>query len=278
MSVSDIKEKFQYNGKPKQKGFTMSKSIAKIFNISTVDFDREMKWLEGENCLSSLFIAKAFGKRPAHVIRDIEVAIGVRERLYDRKDQPKLGLVSKEKFVRKFYKLASYLARNGEMRKKYFLTERGFFNVCVQYKGDLAEEVRELLIENYIAQRTIVAKNKLLAEVLAEIPQYVNARKESKKVRKTLTDAVNETVVLYRINEENRKGDGWFFKSYTNLIYKSMGLKAPKKGVNTRDTLTQVQLEEISILEDKVTSLMYMHEENGTHYKETYQLIKAELL
>ena len=263
--------------KPNIKGFTMSKSIAKIFKISSVDFNREMIYFEGENCLSSLFIAKAFDKRPAHVIRDIEVAINRRIELFEAKDESKLGLMSESKFVRKYYKIATYKDKYNRDQKKYYLTEKGFMNLCVQYKGLRAEELRELLIEEYIAQRTIVDRNKLRAEVLAEIPEYVNIKKETKKVRKTLTDAINETVVLFRINQENKVGDGWYFKSYTNLIYKKLGITIPVKGVNPRDVFTEKQLKDVAELEEKITHSIYESEKKGTHYKETYKQIKEEI-
>ncbi len=264
--------------KPNTKGFTMSRSIAKIFEISKIDFNREMIYFEGENCLSSLFIAKAFDKRPAHVIRDIEVAIKRRIELFEAKGEPKVGFTSESKFVRKYYKIATYKDKSNRETKKYYLTEKGFMNLCVQYKGLKAEELRELLIEEYIAQRTIVERNKLRAEVLAEIPEYVNIKKETKKVRKTLTDAINETVVLFRINQENKKGDGWYFKSYTNLIYKKLEITLPVKGVNPRDIFTEKQLRDIADLEEKVTHLIYENEKKELSYKESYQKIKEELV
>ena len=85
---------------------------------------------------------------------DFCTILNIREELF--RLVTKLGLIKKDKYISKYYKISTYIDSKNRTQKKYFLTEEGFINICSQYRGLKAEAFREVIIENYIAQRAVI--------------------------------------------------------------------------------------------------------------------------
>jgi hypothetical protein len=75
---------------------------------------------------------------------------------------------------------------------------------------------------------------------------------------------------------EGKQNDGKYYKHYTDLIYKVLGIKLPK-AVNPRDVLDKRTLVKLEDLEDKVADMIAEYAKKDVHYKEAYQEISKKL-
>jgi len=272
-------------------------------NILTVDWNKEMVIVDGVNCISSLTLSKMFGTKKnsngklvdvkphkdivRFIIGDAKYtgAIKQRENLFNEyvesgliklislADTSTLELEKKRNtFVREYYKASSYFGKDGKEHKKYLLTEEGFYNVIVQLKGQQAERIRNYLIETFMAQRRVIEKNKMRAELLAELPEYHQARREGKIKRVSFTDAIKENITDVRALKG--EGDGRYYQHFTDLIYKVLG-RTKEKNQSIRDISTPIQLKEIEKLEDRIAKMITACDKD---YKECYKEIRDQLL
>ncbi len=166
--------------------------------------------------------------------------------------------------------------KRGKTEKNYLLTSEGFMQVGLSFRTKNAVVYRKIVTKILHESLKVIMRNKLVVELNSNNPDWLPYRIGGKEKRLSLTDAVNSTVMIQRA-KEGKQGDGWYFKSYTNLIYKKLKVLPPPLGVKYRDIATPKQLKELEDVEDKVADMIYKHEKDGIHYKEVYKLIKQEL-
>ncbi len=170
--------------------------------------------------------------------------------------------------------IQSTYSKRGKKEKNYLLSSEGFMQVGLSFRTSNAVVYRRIITKILHESIKVVIKNKLTAELNSNNPDWLPYRIDSKQKRLSLTDAINRTVMIQRA-EEGKQGDGWYFKTYTNFIYKILGVLPPPLGVHYRDIATPKQLKELEEMEDKVSKMIIDSDE---YYKDTYQTIKKELL
>lgn len=167
----------------------------------------------------------------------------------------------------------SHMVIRGKNEKTYLLNSEEFMQVGMSIRTPLAKLYRKVISKLLHGAIRTLMKNKLTVELNVNNPDWLPYRLGGKEVRLTLTDAIAKVVLIERV-KEGKEGDGWAFKLYTNLIYKSLNIEAPAKGVPIRDILTPTQLEDVKKLEAEVAEMILSSTE---HYKATYQTIKKKL-
>jgi hypothetical protein len=139
------------------------------------------------------------------------------------------------------------------------LSERGYLKLVKSFRDDLSWKIQDILIESYfkIKQYTKKEMNRLV----------------SKEVRKSLTDAIQESGL-------NDKMHGFAYKNFTDLAYKLvLGMPAKKYKQtnnidgNLRDSLNKFQLKLVSKLEDVMKDFI----ELGLNYQQIKQMILVTL-
>lgn len=104
--------------------------------------------------VDSLFVAKMFGKRHDHVLRDIAKII-----------DPKSGL-SKE-FIRLNFQEAKYKDSTGRKLPCYYMTRNGFTIIVMGYTGEKAMQFKEAYMKRFDEMEEFINN---LAETRQEFP------------------------------------------------------------------------------------------------------------
>jgi len=159
---------------------------------------------------------------------------------------------------------------------RYYLTKKGFGLVALSLRGKQAKLYKLYYIDEFHKRGETIRKDKELAKKHALDEHWVIFREEEKVFRNKLTDIIRDTVAKYREEVEYKMNDGKYYYHYTSLIYSILGIDLPK-GTNPRDVLDKRMLVRLEDMEDRVADMIKEKAESGTHYKEVYKQIKAEL-
>lgn len=194
--------------------------------------------------VSSLQVAKHFGKRHTHLLDIIKQA---------ELTQPKSGL-SERPFTRATYKDAS-----GKVNPMYYLNRDGFSFVVMGFTGKKAAEWKW----KYIAAFNYMEK--LLAERQTEVWQLT--RRQGKEMRRELTDVLKKYVEL--AESQGHHGTAKFaYSNFTKLIKKPFG---------TRDNAGAAQLVMIATVEHILAVTLQPLVKAGKDAKEIYCIAKQKV-
>ena len=122
---------------------------------------------------TSRIVAEKFGKRHAHIIRDIEATVSTinEAQVIENKAQPNFGLsenINQPKFgfVKNDYFIADgYLDTKGETRKQYLITEKGAMLLIMGFTGEKAFAIKTKFIDEFARMKNIINNP---AQVIAE--------------------------------------------------------------------------------------------------------------
>jgi len=220
---------------------------------------------KGKVFCDSRELAKQFGKLHKNVLRKIEDEI---KQFNELKIEPVK--------IKEFFVYSPYIDKKGEERKRYLLTFEGFQQIALQFTGKEAVINRMKFITFFTETIRQIEKDKLKAIQNKMSQEWISYRIATKKARKELTDVIKEYVIKYRAEVENKYNDGHYYKHYTNLIYKKLGINLPK-GANPRDILDEKTLARLTALEFDVADRIEELAQSGLHYKEVFKQIKKEL-
>ncbi len=162
----------------------------------------------------------------------------------------------------------------GKKFKTYLLNSEEFMQVGMSIRSENAKLYRKIISKLLHASVRTLIENKIIVKMNAEDQHRIPYRIGGIKVRLSLTDAINQTVMIQRA-KEGKQGDGWYFKTYTNLAYKTLGVLPPPLGVNYRDIASEKELKELEDMEGKIADMIVSSNE---YYKDAYQTIKKQLL
>ena len=102
---------------------------------------------------------------------------------------------------------------------------------------------------------------------------WVMERESTKLERKELTGVVKDFVRYAR--ECDSHNAEFYYKAFTKLAYKAIGIRKPKK--KTRDTLSAKQLNQVARLEDTMADLISECMGKGISYKKIFQNVKKKI-
>lgn len=234
---------------------------------------------------NSVLVAKEFGKRHDHVLRDVKELIeglkqdekdGLKiEPISGEKDAPNFGAISEggqlkiEQSSNSLYHIeeTSYLDAYGRSKPMYNMNREFFMLLVMGYSGDKARKLKTAFIAQF---------KRMEHELLVRS----ETRVLGKAVRKEISDAINSFVS----NEGNFKK--FAYSNYTKLIYKKalgMDVKTAKERFGCpedgklRDYLSVSDLDKVAKLEEKVATFLEFTPSLGKTDKEMYQLVKSVL-
>lgn len=234
-----------------------SSIITKEAVVSTVVVTKKVALVSSDK------IAEIFGKRHDNVLKMINKSIN--------------SLLQMEESISKYYLDSSYTTSRNKTYPRFNLTRKGFDLVALSFTGEKAFKYKVYYIDAFHDKDALIKKHKLIAKTNSLDEMWVEFRQEGKVFRKKLTNAINDTVVKVRHDEEGKMNDGRFFHHYTTLLYKKLGITLPK-GAEARDTLDKRMLVRLEDLEDQVADMLREYEKEGVHYKEVYKKVKNRLL
>ena len=170
--------------------------------------------------IDSRDVARIFGKRHAHVIRDIE-----------KINEPKSGSV--ESFNRLNFQPVKYKDEKGEMRKAYLMTRDGFTLLVMGYTGVKAMRFKIAYIQRFKEMENQIADLKLSRNMFPKLTDMVRR--------------VHDDPKPYHFSNEcdmiNRLVTGMSAKQYRE----AHGLQ---KGESIRPHLTAQQIHEMEHLQN----------------------------
>ena len=211
-------------------------------------------------------IAKIFEKQHKHILEKI------------RELKKSLEADFSTSRIREYFIDSSYIDSRGKENPRYNLTRKGFDLVVLSLNGGKALKYKVWYIDEFHKKTNIIQKDKALAKLHKEDDLYIQFRNESKDIRRLFTEVIQEFELPQRIEEgkDASRFLGLRIMNYTKLVYKVLGIEIPK-GDNARDVLDIRQLVRLEDLEKEVTDMIRDNAVNGTHYKESYKLIKEKI-
>lgn len=100
--------------------------------------------------------------------------------------------------------------------------------------------------------------------------EWRQSRLTGKQVRKDETDTIL-TKLIPLAESQGSKNAGKLYMTYSKLVNMTLGI-----GAGQRDKLPLVYIDTIKFLERAIENIISIEIDNGTHYKEIYQICKAK--
>ena len=170
----------------------------------------------------------------------------------------------------------------GGTRKIYYLNEKQYIFLItnMRTKADEIDTVMEAKMQ--IANQFVDMKRALLGiEVNKKNKEWLEAREQGKITRKETTGVYKEYLeyAIEQGSKNYKKMPENVYINFTKMINKALfdfEFKIPK-GDSARNYMTTNQLTITSTAELAAQRLIHREIDNGTHYKEIYQIVKKEM-
>lgn len=188
---------------------------------------------------TSLKVAEIFHKSHAHVLRDIQ------------------NLDCSPDFTESNFGLSRYKDATGKFNPMYYLTKDGFTFLVMGYRGKKAAEFKESYISQFNKMESVLKEK--------STKDWLETRQQGKLTRKAETDVIKELVDYAK--EQGSTHADMLYLTYTKLA-KAMS------GVKGRDNATVIQLNNLSIFENLILSMIRNGIAAGLNYKEIYKVCK----
>lgn len=202
----------------------------------------ELVYLKNDEAMTdSLMVAEYFHKRHDRVLRKIEQI---------KNDSPqKWG----QCFRKSFYKDAS-----GKSNTKYLMTRDGFSYLVMGFTGTKASQWKWDYIKAFNSMESIILEKNTTV--------WIETRQQGKLTRKAETDVIKDLV-------EYAKNQG---SSHSQMLYMTYSkLANAMAGITKRDNASVMQLNNLSIFENIILSIVRNGIREGLNYKDIYQICKA---
>jgi phage regulator Rha-like protein len=156
-------------------------------------------------------------------------------------------------FKKSFYKDAS-----GKRNPKYLMNRDGFSLLVMGFTGKNALEWKIKYIEAFNSMESIIREKSTTI--------WIETRRQGKLTRKAETDVIKELV-------EDAKDQG---SQHSQMLYMTYSkLANAMAGVKSRDSATITQLNNLSIFENIILTIIRNGINEGLNYKEIYQVCKS---
>lgn len=192
--------------------------------------------------VTSLDVAKAFGKRHSDVLRAYR------------------SLGCSQEFLQSNFALQDYTSNNNHKQHMLIMTRDGFMMLVMGFTGAAADSIKEEFIKQFNAMEKALRSRDA-------------TRLKAIVVRKELTKAIKES-------GEAARTYGYAYPQYTNLVYTVvLGMTADqkkrqlglKKSQNLRDYLEEDELNKIKKVESMVTTMV----DAGLKYQDIRDFLKS---
>lgn len=201
--------------------------------------------------VSSRVIAERFERRHDNVlsaIRDI-----------------KAGILKNQETPTKYFIRADYQnEQNGQYYPEYLCTRDGFSLLVMGFNGKKALEWKLKYIEAFNKMEAYISQR--------QSSEWLLTRKQGKLVRRSETDTL-ANLIEYAAAQGSQtylQFPERCYTNYTSLVNGLVGI-----GKNQRDKVPFKTLSTIMFLEDMILHTINEEMEKGTHYKQIYQICKA---
>lgn len=188
---------------------------------------------------TSLKVAEIFHKSHAHVLRDIQ------------------NLDCSPGFTESNFGLSRYKDATGKFNPMYYLTKDGFTFLVMGYRGKKAAEFKESYISQFNKMESVLKEK--------STKDWLETRQQGKLTRKAETDVIKELVDYAK--EQGSTHADMLYLTYTKLANAMSGVKG-------RDNATVIQLNNLSIFENLILTMIRNGIAAGLNYKEIYKVCK----
>ncbi len=237
----------------------MTKSITKKAVSDTVKITKKGATVQSDR------VAKVFDKAHKHLLSQIDKEISF--------------LTAENLAVKSYFIEDDYINSRGKLYKRYQLTRKGFDYIVLGWTGKKAKLYKLWFIDEFHRKSDVIQKNKQIAYENNENPVWLEFREISKETRTELTDSIQKYLLPQR-EEENKETSQFvarYITSYTNLIYRKLGIEIPKGITANRDTFSVKEISDVRMWEGIFSEKIKTLATQGIHYKEVYKQIKEEL-
>ena len=233
----------------------MNDIISKDTVIDTVKVTKKVALVSSDK------LAKVFDKRHNKVLRDVRSHI--------------VSLSRMELRVSDYFIDSTYMTSRGKSYPRFEMTRKGFDLLALSFTGEKAFKYKIFYIDAFHDKDELIREHKIVAKTNSLDAMWIEFREEGKVFRNKLTKAIDDTVVQFRHDIENKMNDGKYYYHYTTLIYSKLNISLPK-GTNPRDVLDKRMLVRLEDMEDNVAD-MITELSKDNHYKDVYKIIKKTL-
>lgn len=188
---------------------------------------------------TSLKVAEIFHKRHDIVLRDI--------RNLDCSDDFRL-----HNFAESYYK-----NEQNHRQPMFYLTKDGFTFLVMGYRGKRAATFKETYIATFNRMESVLKEK--------STKDWLETRQQGKLTRKAETDVIKELVDYAK--EQGSTHADMLYLTYTKLANAMSGVKG-------RDNATVIQLNNLSIFENLILTMIRNGIAAGLNYKEIYKVCK----
>lgn len=220
----------------------------------------EIQNLDGRAMVSSLAVAKKFGKEHKNVLRDIR------------------ELKLRPEFSRLNFEPSNYLDSRGKIQPMVYMTRDGLMILTMGWGDELSMELKQDYILAFNAMDDFIRAR--LAPMQPTMLEWGTARLEGKRHRLSLTDAIKYILIPAAIQQGSHNSDK-FYISYSKMLNKEFIDDPdfePPRGFNRRNYLSAWDLTFMGELEKGLAKLLVDEVEKGTLYKEIYKIAKAKVI
>ena len=207
--------------------------------------------------VSSRVIAERFRKDHADVLKRIHG--------YDRGEKHINGILDDfEPSVNTlgYFIPSEYKDAKGESRTEYLLTRDGFSLLAMGFTGKEALSWKIKYIKAFNTMEAFI-REKMSAD-------WQQARLTGKQVRRDETDIIL-TKLIPLAEVQGSKNAEKLYMAYSKLVNATLGIEAGQ-----RDNLPMSYVDAIKFLERAIENIISLEVDNGTDYKEIYQIVKVK--
>jgi Rha family phage regulatory protein len=220
-----------------------------------VDLVKDLVEKKGKPMISSLTVAKRFGKEHRNVLRNI--------RELDNGDE--FSLLNFEQ--------SDFKNSRGKNIEQYLMSRDGFSLLVMGFTGEQAIKWKKSYILAFNRMEEYIQKN-----IKGEV--WKQARIQGKNARLGLTDVIKE-FAEYAKSQGSQHADR-YFGSITTMEYKALALldqfkENKHEPDGFRNTLDHMQLSSLCMAENLAKHWILTGMKDELHYKEIFQLAKRKV-
>ena len=222
--------------------------------------EADIQLIDGVLKVSSLMVAKRFGKQHKNILRLIE------------------NLEIDGEFRRLNFEPSKYLNSQGKEQPMIMMTRDGFTLVGMSLTGKGPMKFKLAYIAAFNKMEGALLSGKSMPDGVPLLDWH-KARLEGKIARRTLTDILRDELIPHALSKGS-KNAGKYYINYSKLMHlflEDKDFKVPV-GANLRDCLSVSDLGLFKKAEERMA--LWIHEEilAGTDYHDIYKKCKARMI
>lgn len=200
----------------------------------------DLVYLKNDEALTnSLMVAEHFQKQHKHVLEKID------------------KIVAENSTTKKMFMFSTYKADDNQMHRICNMNRDGFVLLVMGFNGKKAMEWKLKYIEAFNSMESIIREKSTTI--------WMETRQQGKLTRKAETDVIKELVEYAR--DQGSRHSQMLYMTYSKLAN-------AMAGVTKRDNASVMQLNNLSIFENIILTIIRNGMNEGLGYKEIYQICK----